>query len=569
MHKQWKYAPVPSKAMITSLSQQLGISPIATTLLLQRGVDDAEEAQLFLAPWSGRFHDAMLMKGMKVAVERVARAIDEQELICVYGDYDVDGTTSVAMVYEVLSKLGAHVYFYIPDRHKEGYGLSKQGVRQAVERKVGVLLCVDCGTKAVDRVAEAGAEGVDVVVCDHHEPGSVLPPVVAMLNPKQADCPYPFKELSACGIAFKFLEVLVGYQGLDGAIVQNCLDLVVVSIAADIVPIIGENRLLAFHGLQKLNTSPRKGLVALMNLAVKRRPLSITDIVFGIAPCINAAGRMSHAATAVWLLLSEEEEKAQAWARCLYEENALRKQLDKQITDEALCMIGGEDENSHEKSYTSVLYKEDWHKGILGIVASRCVEHYYKPTILLTKDGDHATGSARSIMGYNLYQALQTCAPLLSRYGGHAYAAGLTLPYENITSFKEQFEQVVASTMAEGLRLPSQHIDLCLSLADLNNDVYQVIQQLAPFGPSNRRPVLSTYPVIAIRYWVYQKKHLKMHVQQHGGKQIWEAIGFGMAPYLAYIKNKQPFSIAYTLQEATFQGVTSLQLVLKDILPLV
>lgn len=549
--------------MVADLAQQLGIMPIAARLLLQRGVGDAGEAQLFLRPWSDKLHDAMLMKGMKVAVERVARAVDAKELICVYGDYDVDGTTSVAMVYEVLAKLGAHVYFYIPDRHKEGYGLSKQGVRQAIERKVGVLLCVDCGTKAVERVAEAQAGGVDVVVCDHHEPGAVLPPAVAMLNPKQADCLYPFKKLSACGIAFKFLEALVFYQGLDKAIVQKCLDLVVLSIAADIVPITGENRLLAFHGLQRLNTAPRTGLVALMRLAVKRRPVSIADIVFGIAPCINAAGRLSHAEAAVWLLLAEDEQKAQTWAKGLYDQNALRKQLDKQTTNEALSMIGGED--GHEKRYTNVVYKEDWHKGVLGIVASRCVEHYYKPTILLTKDGHHATGSARSVIGYSLYKALQACAPLLSRYGGHAYAAGLTLPCERVASFKEQFEQVVASTIDEGLQWPSQPIDLRLKFTDLNNDLYHIIQQLAPFGPGNRRPVFSTYPVIATRYWVYQDRHLKMHVQQHESKQVWEVIGFGMAPCLCYIKNKQPFAIAYTLQEATGQHDKGLQLVLKDI----
>lgn len=566
MHKKWRYSESPPPKTVDGLASLLNTSPIASTLLLQRGIVDFDEAKIFFRPSLSGLHDPMLMKGMDCAVARLCNAIEKKELICVYGDYDVDGTTSVAMIYQVLEHLGARVCFYIPDRHTEGYGLSSKGVDYAVEQGVGLLLCIDCGTKAVAMITKAKAQGIDVIVCDHHEPGKVLPPTVAMLNPKQKDCTYPFKELSACGIGFKLLQALVIHGQLDHAMLLRCLDLVVVSIAADIVPLVGENRLLAFHGLQRLNTSPRPGLAALISLIKRPNPLCISDIVFGFAPRINAAGRIEHAKAAVSLLLADQMPEAHKWAKYLHTQNDLRREIDSYTMEEALAMI--RNDKAYATKYTTVLYKKDWHKGILGIVASRCIEHHYRPTVLFTEHDGKATGSARSVMGYNLYNAIQVCAPLLTSYGGHAYAAGLTLPCENIEAFKQKFEQAVASTINEDQRMPFQHIDLCIQLAQLTPALCKVVEQMGPFGPDNHRPVFSTKPVIARKHWIYQEKHLKLHVQQIGTKQVWEAIGFGMAPYLDYIKNKQPFAVAYTVAKNNFQGKVRWQIILKDLQPL-
>ncbi|MEM7173764.1 MAG: single-stranded-DNA-specific exonuclease RecJ [Bacteroidota bacterium] len=561
MYKKWKYTPLPAQAAILEFAEKLHISPIVSTLLLQREISDLAQAHLFLHPLENQLHDPMLMKGMRTALDRLLKAIKEKELICIYGDYDVDGTTSVAMLYQALTSLGAQAYYYIPDRHKEGYGLSAEGIKQAISKKAAILLCIDCGTKAVNPITQANHAGIDVIVCDHHQPGTTLPPTLAMLNPKQKDCLYPFKELSACGIGYKLLQGLFSQKNISPSHLHTYLDLVAVSIAADIVPMVGENRLLAFHGLQKINSAPSKGLEALLQLIDRPKPYSISDIVFGIAPFINAAGRISHAQEAVKLLLAKNTIQASQQAKVLSAQNASRKHIDTQMTEEAMAMIAAQE----SQGYTHVLCHEEWHKGLLGIVASRCVEQVYKPTIVLTKEGDQAVGSARSVVGYNLYEALQACAHLFTRYGGHAYAAGITLPFSQVDTLKNEFEQAVASTMPQKARSPIQPINLQLDFSLLTPALYQSLQQLAPFGPANRRPVFSTYPITAKKYWVYQNKHIKMHVQQPPNQSTWEAIGFNMAQYIEVIKSKKPFGIAYTIEQTTFQNRKCLQLILKDI----
>ena len=560
IEKQWCYQPIPTDSEVEALQSILKTPAMVTKLLWQRGVRNLSTAQSFFNPSLEALHDPFQMKDMHKAVARLWQAIDKQERICVYGDYDVDGTTSVALLYGALKKLGAkHVTFYIPARHGEGYGVSSKGITHAVNEGVDLLVCVDCSTRAVGPLSSAYAQGIETIVCDHHEVGERVPPTVAMLNPKREDCPYPFKGLSACGIVFKLLQAMVQDRGLPENLTPY-LDLVALSIAADIVPMVGENRLLMYHGLVQLNEAPRPGVQALKEGRKQEQPFTVSDVVFGIAPSINAVGRMSHAAPAVKLLLTEDRKAARSWADTLASQNVSRKQLDEQMTQEALDLIASQPPNE-----SIVLCKEGWSKGIVGIVAARCVAHYHRPTIILTKERGMLTGSGRSVPGYNLYQAVHACAPLLARYGGHAQAVGLSLPEENLAAFTAKFEEKVRATLLPVHKQPTQKIDLRIKLAELTPATCRLLARMAPFGPGHRQPVFATLPVRVHAYKIYQEKHVKIFFTAEDNEMVWDAIGFDMASlFLSLYKQTDRMAIAYKASLDRFQGVERIQLMLKD-----
>ena len=565
--RRWHYLPLPPAGELQQLVTILGVSERVATILLQRGLRDFATARDFFNPSLSNLYDPMRMKGMSKAVARVAQALNKKEKICIYGDYDVDGVTSVALLYRALGSLGANVSYYFPDRHQEGYGLSKQGVAFCAKEGIDVLITVDCGIRAVALVTEAKDHGVDVIICDHHEPGEMLPPAFAILDPKQKDCTYPGKELSGCGVAFKLLQGLQ-QQGLLGVeTLYGYLDLVAVSIAADIVPLVGENRILAFHGMAQLEKHPCLGLEVLKRQAKRDHFNTISSIVFGLAPRINAAGRVRHAERAFRLLSTSDEEEAAQWAKLLEKDNDERKEHGARVLQEALTLI--EEDASYGEKCTTVLFKPGWHKGVLGIVAARCVEHYYRPTIILTQQGDYATGSVRSVWGYNVYKALQQCGDLLARYGGHAYAAGVTLPLDHVKAFQGRFDEVVRSNITEALLTPTEFIDMKIHLRHLSKGFYNVLKRMRPFGPGNRQPVFATGPIRVQQYEVYQEKHLGLYIKQEGDSRTWRAIGFNMVDKLALFKNNLPVEIAYTLQENSYQGNVGYELFLKDIRPCV
>lgn len=559
--KRWIFSPMPDWKLQQQLSSVIHTSPISTSLLMQRGITTFEEAKAFFRPTLNDLHDPFAMQGMSRAVERLQQAIANKERILVYGDYDTDGTTAVAMVYSFLKHLGADVSYYIPDRHTEGYGISEQGIAYAAEQEVRLLLCLDCGIKALRQLQKAHQKGIDTIICDHHEPGADLPVAYAILNPKQRTCTYPFQELSGCGVGFKLLQGFCK-QHLDYKLLYKYLDLVALSIAADIVPVVGENRILAYHGLKQLNEAPRPGLRALMRMANLNGTISVSDLVFSLSPRINAAGRVEHAKRAVELLVAPDMDIAQQRAKRIDGYNTHRREIDRHTTHEALSIISSDKQRL--KSKTTVLFKSDWHKGVLGIVASRCTEHYYRPTILLTKDQGQAVGSARSILGYNIYQALGACTSLLSAYGGHAYAAGLKLPLENLPSFIQKFEQTVTDTIQPEHLTPCQNINLTINLTDINWPLYNILQQMAPFGPHNHRPVFATHHVIAKSCYTLKNKHLKLLVQDQTNGPAYEAIGFNMAPLAPIVQDQRLFSIAYSLS-ADYRCSRKIQFHLKDI----
>ena len=499
------------------------------------------------------------MQGMKRAVARLWEAIDKQEHICIYGDYDVDGTTSVVLCYEALKKLGAkHLTYYIPSRQKEGYGLSQKAVDHLLTQDIDLLLAVDCGTRAVGPIQHALDSGIETIVCDHHEVGEKTPQVVAMLNPKQPSDTYPFKGLSACGVAFKLIQAMAtwGKVPLD---TTPYLDLVALSIAADIVPMVGENRILMHHGLHRLNDTPRPGIAALKQLRQQTMPFTVSDVVFGIAPLINAAGRMSHASAAVELLLSPTQEEAAKRVTLLAGQNVARKDLDAQVTQEALGMVEGACE-------AIVLHKDSWPKGILGIVAARCVEHHYRPTIILTQEGEQLTGSGRSVAGFNLYEAVDACKGLLTRYGGHAQAVGLTLPLKEFEAFSKKFTQEVTARILPDHKVPAQKIDLQISLEELTYDRMKLLERIAPFGPAHRHPIFATSPVEVVDHKIYQGKHVKIFFKEKGSELVWDAIGFNLAgQFLSLYPECKELAIAYKASRNQFQGIERIELVLKDI----
>lgn len=563
MNRRWIYKTIPEQEQIEVLSKSLNINANLSAILLQRGIRSFEEARKFFRPSLDDLHDPFLMKDMDRAVARLKQAIDRQEKVLVYGDYDVDGTTAVSLVYSYLRSFYPHCDFYIPDRSSEGYGVSQAGVLWAEEKKISLIIALDLGIKASDMVVLANHKGIDFIICDHHLPGKKIPQAVAVLDPKQEDCHYPFTELSGCGIGFKLLQAFARKHG-EEKVLFNYLDLVAVSIASDIVPIDGENRILAYHGLKKLNEDPLPGLKALKEIAGIKNELDISGVVFTLGPRINAAGRVAHARGAVELLISKTEEEANAFAEKVNIKNDLRREFDTNITEEALAMI--ESNESLQKAKSTVLFKESWHKGVIGIVAARCVERYYRPTVILTESNDKITGSARSVNGFDLYQAIERCSDLLEKFGGHKYAAGLTLDRINLPAFQQRFEEVVAATITEEMLTPMVEIDLPIHFDTITPKFISILKQMAPFGPDNQRPVFEAKNVFVLNSLsTFKDRHLRFLAAQKGNDTYFNTVGFDQMEHYERLLAGDYFNMAFTIEESTYNGNTSVQLRIKDI----
>ena len=565
MEKRWVVKPAPDQETFSTLTQSLQISETLATILCQRGVCTYEEAKYYFRPSLDDLHDPFLIRDMDKAINRINEAIFKDEKVLIYGDYDVDGTTSVALVYSFLRDHIEEIDIYIPNRDVEGYGISVQGVDWAKEHGFSLIISLDCGIKSMEKVAYAKAKGIDFIICDHHLPDTTIPDAVAVLDPKRVDCPYPYKELSGCGVGFKLLQAFCIQNDLERDSLYALLDLVVVSIAADIVPITGENRIFAYHGLKLLNSEAplRPGLAALKDLAAIKDEMDINSIVFGFAPRINAAGRMGDAKRSVHMLLAATKEEAIAKAGVIDQTNKERRGHDTSITKEALLMI--EQDDFLRSSRSTVLFKESWHKGVVGIVASRCIEKYYRPTIILTESNGKASGSARSVHGFDVHSAILECSDLLEQFGGHMYAAGLTLPVENVPAFREKFEAVVSRTIKDEQLIPQIELDAPLRLNQITPNFFRIIKQMEPFGPGNMAPVFMSecvYDTGSCR--VVGDIHLKLRLEQEDSHPI-DAIAFGMADYYPKICKGIPFDVCYCIEENVFRGITTLQLRIKDI----
>jgi len=561
MNKNWKILNTPLADDVDKLAMAININPHLATLLIQRGITDFEQSKKFFRLSLAHLHNPFLMQDMEVAVKRLSKAIKGKEKILIYGDYDVDGTTSVALMIDFLKTKTKYLDFYIPDRYSEGYGVSLAGINWAIENKIDLIISLDCGIKAFAAVDLACNNSIDFIICDHHKPDKTLPAATAVLDPKRSDCRYPFKELSGCGVGFKLLQGLVQFNQWDEAQLWPSLDLVAVSIAADIVPITGENRVLCFFGLKQLEKSPRPGLAALIEVGNLQKPLTVTRTVFGIAPRINAAGRIAHAHGAVELLLSNDYEEALYMAGDVNSKNEIRKETELEIVNEAVAMIDAETDNKK----TTVLFKKDWHKGVIGIVASKCIEHFHRPTIILTQSNGKATGSARSVRGFDIHEAIGACSELLEQFGGHKYAAGLTLKLENIAPFKQKFEEVVSSTILDEQLVPSIIIDEEIELSIISAAYLGIIDQMEPFGPGNMKPVFVTRKLKATKLKLLKALHLKMSVFNEEDGVVIDAIGFNMPEYYEKLQDNAYFDMAYTIEENNFRGNTSIQLHIKDI----
>ena len=560
---RWTLKPKPEEEKINELATALQVSKTIATLLLQRGISSFEEARQFFRPSLNDLHDPYLMKDMDKAVARLEQAIANEENILVFGDYDVDGTTAVSLVSGYLKSFYPNVATYIPDRYDEGYGVSFKGIDFADDNGFSLIIALDCGIKSIDHVAYAKEKNIDFIIGDHHRPGEQLPDAVAILDPKRADCDYPYDELCGCGIGFKLIQALAANrdQTIDDLIPY--LDLVATAIAADIVPMTGENRVLAYFGLQVINSDPRPGIKA-MTHQLKKKTLDITDVVFIIAPRINAAGRIKHGNHAVELLTEFDFEQAQQFASEIEAYNAERKDLDQQITKEALNQI---EENGEQNRFTSVVFQETWHKGVIGIVASRLIETYYRPTLVFTKSGDKYAASARSVKGFDVYNALEACAEHLEQFGGHMYAAGMTLKPENYTAFKEAFERVVQETIAPEWLEPEISIDAIVNFDEITPKFTRILKQFEPCGPQNMTPVFVSKNVVDTGYGKpmgKEEEHLKLFVRQNNSEGI-PAIGFGLGKKYEIVKNKQLFEAAYCIDENEWNDKIELQLRLKDI----
>ena len=560
---RWTLKPKPEEEKINELATALQVSGTIASLLLQRGISSFEEARQFFRPSLNDLHDPYLMKDMDKAVARLEQAITNEENILIFGDYDVDGTTAVSLVSGYLKSFYPNVATYIPDRYDEGYGVSFKGIDFADDNGFSLIIALDCGIKSIDHVAYAKEKNIDFIIGDHHRPGEQLPDAVAILDPKRADCDYPYDELCGCGIGFKLIQALAANrdQTIDDLIPY--LDLVATAIAADIVPMTGENRVLAYFGLQVINSDPRPGIKA-MTHQLKKKTLDITDVVFIIAPRINAAGRIKHGNHAVELLTEFDFEQAQQFASEIEAYNAERKDLDQQITKEALNQI---EENGEQNRFTSVVFQETWHKGVIGIVASRLIETYYRPTLVFTKSGDKYAASARSVKGFDVYNALEACAEHLEQFGGHMYAAGMTLKPENYTAFKEAFERVVQETIAPEWLEPEISIDAIVDFDEITPKFTRILKQFEPCGPQNMTPVFVSKNVVDTGYGKpmgKEEEHLKLFVRQNNSEGI-PAIGFGLGKKYEIVKNKQLFEAAYCIDENEWNDKIELQLRLKDI----
>ncbi|MFN8274873.1 MAG: single-stranded-DNA-specific exonuclease RecJ [Flavobacteriaceae bacterium] len=560
---RWTIQNPPDPKQVDELKAALNVDTITATLLLQRGIHTYEQARVFFRPDWQDLHDPFLMKDMALAVARIEQAVENQENILVFGDYDVDGTTAVALMSSYLKTLTPNVATYIPDRYAEGYGISYQGIDYADDNGCTLIIALDCGIKSIDHVAYASERNIDFIICDHHQPGAEIPKAVAVLNPKQEDCNYPYKELCGCGVGFKLIQALAQRQGESVQELRPYLDLVATAIAADIVPMTGENRILAKFGLEVINSIPRPGIQA-MTQNLKRKKLSITDVVFVIAPRINAAGRIKHGNEAVALLTEYDLSQAEIFASEIEKHNTDRKELDQQITAEALLKIQS---NQEQNRMTTVVYDPSWHKGVIGIVASRLTETYYRPTIVFTQSGDKLAASARSVKDFDLYQALEACSAHLEQFGGHMYAAGMTLLEENYAAFKEAFEQQVQQTILPEMLEPEIEVDLSINLDEITPKLYRILQQFEPFGPQNRTPVFLTRGLVDTGFAKkigQDQTHLRITVKQNNGPSF-GAVGFGLAEKLSLIENKQRFDAVYCIEENEFNGQVSLQLRVKDI----
>lgn len=552
-----------NRQQVLQLAEALQIDEVLSNLLVQRGINTFEEARYFFRPDLGHLHDPFLMQDMEKAVLRIEKAIQNQEKILIYGDYDVDGTTAVSVVYQFFKKRYEHISFYIPNRYTEGYGISTAGIDFAAENGFSLIIALDCGIKAIDKVIYAGKRSIDFIICDHHLPGENLPQAVAVLDPKRSDCEYPYKELSGCGIGFKLIQAYAEKNDIPWEEVSCYLDLVAVSIACDLVHIDGENRTLAAFGIEKLNQNPSIGLEALMKVAGRSDRYTISDVVFSIGPRINAAGRIDDAKHAVNLLIADCTDDASDHGNLINLKNTERKEHDLSITGQALDMIDQNPEMLKRRS--TVVYQQNWHKGVIGIVASRLIEKYYRPTVVLTQSNGHVSGSARSVHGFDLYEALCGCSDLLLQFGGHKYAAGLTLLPENVAAFSDRFEQIVASNITEEQLVQRIRIDAELKLDQINPKFFRILQQLAPFGPENMTPVfISKNVYVSGSASLVGSNHLKMCVMQNDSP-VFACIGFGLGDCISSLKNSIPFDICYTIEENVWRELRIIQLNIKGI----
>lgn len=561
MEKRWTIKKTDREA-VQDLSKSLGIHPAICKILVERSIRTYDEAKRFFRPALSDLHDPWLLKDMDKAVSRIRTAITQSENILIYGDYDVDGTTAVACMYRFLKKLYPQVDFYIPHRYREGYGISKAGVDFAKENGFSLVISVDCGIKSADLIAYAGEQHIDFIVCDHHLPDQDIPPAAAILNPKQPGCPYPYKELCGCGVAFKLMQALAEVFGLPPADYLDYLDLVATAIAADIVPLTGENRVLAFYGLKKVNERPCTGIKALMQLAGLQKQVQMNNLVFIVAPRINAAGRMDDAKKAVQLFIEEDLQQALTYAEMLHHDNSDRKEADLSITEEALSIIRGDTELINRK--TTVIYREHWHKGVVGIVASRLIENFYRPTVILTKSGDVVAGSARSVPGFNLYEAIHACRESLLGYGGHFAAAGMTMLEQNVQQFADKFEEIVIATIPPELLVPELIIDAEIDFRDITKGFYNIIYQMEPFGPENMKPVFITRNVTDAGYSkIVKDNHIRFFLKQNNC--IFNGIGFNLAHKFTLLRQNAPIDVVYTIDLNEWNGEQNLQLKVIDI----
>jgi len=563
MNYTWNFKPLPPQAIVIQLQQELNISEPLAILLAQRNITTFQQAKDFFRPTLSQLHNPFLMKGMKEAVTRLDHALKNNETILIYGDYDVDGTSAVSLMERYLSTFTSKLFTYVPDRYTEGYGISFQGIDYAEAQGCTLIITLDCGIKAIDKVQYAKEKGIDCIIVDHHRPSDQVPDAVAVLDPQQADCPYPYKELCGCGLGFKLAQAYHEYLQRPFSELIPLLDLVAVATAADIVPMNGENRTLMYFGLEVINEQPSAGVKALFG--EHQGAITVSDVVFKAAPRINAAGRIEHGKYAVALLTEPDAEKALLKAQEIDELNTHRKELDSYIAAQALGQI---ESNGEQNRYTSVVLNEEWHKGVIGIVASRLIEHYYRPTIVFTKSGDKYAASARSVQGFDIYEALEQCSEYLEQFGGHKYAAGLTLLPEQYPLFKEAFETVVKQTINPELRTPKLSIDTALPLSKLTQKFYNILKQFEPFGPQNLPPLFYAENVVDTGFAKHIGKtneHLKLCLREVGNTTYFDAIGFGLAHILPLITSGKSFSIVYSVEENVWNGKVSLQLQVRDI----
>jgi len=570
MENRWVFKPTANQEAIDHLKEVLGVDSLVANLLAQRGIRDFDQARRFFRPSLDGLYDPFRMKDMNRAIERIEKAIQNNQQILVYGDYDVDGTTSVALVYSFLKRYYPNIDYYIPDRYEEGYGISYKGIDYAGRNNVALIIALDCGIKASKKIDYANSMNIDFIICDHHTPEARLPSAVAVLDPKRPDCPYPFKELSGCGVGFKMLQAFSRTNNIDLQELYPFLDLVAVSIASDIVPIIDENRTLAYYGLQQLNKKPGNGLKAIMDmsgLSEKDHEVVVEDIIFRIGPRINAAGRIESGRSAVDLLITENSRKAEMMGRKVNSCNDTRKSIDRNITQEALKMIAHEPGFREKKS--TVLYNSNWHKGVVGIVASRMIEIYYRPTIIMTASNGMATGSARSIAGFDIYRALEKCSDLLENFGGHTYAAGLTMDVKNIDTFKRRFEDIVEQNITEEQLVPHIEVDTEIEFQEITEKFFRILKQFQPFGPHNLAPLFVARNIRddgTARMVGASKEHMKLSLIQDGDNaSVFPAIAFQQANHYSQIHRGKPFDICFTVEENVFRGKRNLQLNIKDI----